>query len=183
MSGRVPRSGRLARTPWSRSLPWALLLVCVQACGGSAPKAGAPATPAEGGYGSAGGEQAATVDEALQALDRAEQSLSSILPGPSGQASPPGGRWVEVPQQPAAPLGPGPSPLPTDAAGESPAQQGAFGAADRCVTACQAFASMQRAAGRLCGLAGEDDPRCERAMARVARAAELVRGACPDCAP
>jgi hypothetical protein len=173
----------LARATRSRGMPWVLVLVGVQACGGSAPKAETPATPgpAEPGYGAPDVEQATTVDDAIQALDRAEQRLSSTLGGPAGQGSSSGARWADLPQQPAGPITPAPVPAPTLPVGEQPAQQGAYGAADRCATACQAFASMQRAAGRLCGLAGEDDPRCERAMGRVARAAELVRNACPEC--
>jgi hypothetical protein len=166
-------------------MPLALLVLGMQACGGSAPKADSPGAPgfAAPGFGAPEAEQAATVDEALLALDRAEQRLSSMLGGAPAEAGSSGPPWAEPPQQPVGPLGPGsePRPAPAPPLGERPAPQGAYGAADRCATACQAFASMQRAAGRLCGLAGEDDPRCERAMARVARAAELVRNACPEC--
>jgi hypothetical protein len=52
---------------------------------------------------------------------------------------------------------------------------------DACTPACRALASMERAATHLCDLAGESDPRCEGARARVSRASERVRNGCPSC--
>jgi len=52
---------------------------------------------------------------------------------------------------------------------------------DRCLSACQALASMQRSASRLCELTGEDDPRCGDVRDRVEQARQLVVDACPSC--
>jgi hypothetical protein len=41
------------------------------------------------------------------------------------------------------------------------------GAGSVCDLACQALASMRRSADRICSIAGESDPRCARARARV----------------
>jgi hypothetical protein len=166
--------------------PAALVLLALQACGGVAPKSEASTTPSPtaAGYGAPALDQVSTVDEAVQALDRAELSLSSTLGGPAahgGTDGSPPPRWAEAPNQPVGPRPvPGAEPVPHAEPQSTPPQSNDV--TDRCATACQAFASMQRAAGRLCALAGEDDVRCERAMARVARAAELVRSACPECA-
>jgi hypothetical protein len=165
---------------------WALVLAALQACGGSARKTERPegAPPTEPGYGAAEEERATTVEEALQALDRAEQQLSSVIGGKASAATDSRPRWAEPPSPPVGTAGPSPQPRaePGGAPSAPSEQQGGYAATDRCVTACQAFASMQRAAGRLCGLAGEDDPRCSRALGRVAHAAELIRSACPECA-
>ena len=171
------RTIRPSRLLW----PAALSLLVLQACGGAAPKSEAPTTPRPpaAGYGAPALDQVSSVDEALQALDRAEQSLSSTLGGSPTHGGAPPPRWAEAPTQPVGPV-PGEEPAPHAAPQSTPPQP--TDVADRCATACQAFASMQRAAGRLCALAGEDDVRCERAMARVAHAAELVRSACPECA-
>jgi hypothetical protein len=53
----------------------------------------------------------------------------------------------------------------------------------RCDTACRAFSSMERAAGHLCSIAGDANARCVAARARVQRASERVRAACPACTP
>jgi hypothetical protein len=175
-------SARTTR-PSRRLWPAALTLCALQACGGAAPKSEAPATPRppDAQYGAPAFDQVSSVDEALQALDRAEQSLSSTLGGPGMHAGSQPPRWAEAPKPPVGPEPvPGGEAVPSSVPQSTPPQTN--GAADRCATACQAFASMQRAAGRLCALAGEDDARCERAMARVAHAAELVRSACPECA-
>ncbi|MEJ7735362.1 MAG: hypothetical protein WKG00_40025 [Polyangiaceae bacterium] len=52
---------------------------------------------------------------------------------------------------------------------------------DPCVTACRALSSMARAATHVCGLAGDGDARCTEARARVDRATQRVRSACPAC--
>ncbi|MBI4953070.1 MAG: hypothetical protein HY908_13635 [Myxococcales bacterium] len=48
-----------------------------------------------------------------------------------------------------------------------------------CVLACEALASMRRAAERLCAL--DPGPRCAAARARVEDATRQVRAQCPDC--
>ena len=52
----------------------------------------------------------------------------------------------------------------------------------RCRIACGALASMQRAAHRLCELAGDDDARCTMARYRLAFARVFVYRRCPVCA-
>ncbi len=51
--------------------------------------------------------------------------------------------------------------------------------ASDCGAACEAVASMSRAANRVCELA--PGPRCAAARDRVARARKRVSEACPDC--
>ena len=49
-----------------------------------------------------------------------------------------------------------------------------------CTTACQALASIRRAADRICAL--ESGPRCVAAQAKVFEDTRKVRDACPQCA-
>ncbi len=67
---------------------------------------------------------------------------------------------------------------------ETPLAQGATSEdkpADVCDNACRAFASMQRAAARLCELANDSDPRCTSANERLINARKRVQTACPAC--
>lgn len=48
-----------------------------------------------------------------------------------------------------------------------------------CVTACKAYASIRRAADKICGL--EPGPRCNDARAKADDAQRRVKDACPDC--
>jgi hypothetical protein len=48
-----------------------------------------------------------------------------------------------------------------------------------CATACKAYASIRRAADRICGL--EPGPRCIDARAKADDAQRRVQAACPDC--
>jgi hypothetical protein len=48
-----------------------------------------------------------------------------------------------------------------------------------CVTACKAYASIRRAADRICGL--EPGPRCDDARTKADDAQRRVQAACPDC--
>ena len=48
-----------------------------------------------------------------------------------------------------------------------------------CVTACKAYASIRRAADKICGL--EPGPRCADAQAKADDAQRRVQAACPDC--
>ncbi|MDI1478694.1 hypothetical protein [Polyangium sp. y55x31] len=50
-----------------------------------------------------------------------------------------------------------------------------------CHGACRAYASMKRAATRLCDLAGKEDDRCAAAQERIDRANERLKAACPRC--
>ncbi|MEQ9318718.1 MAG: MYXO-CTERM sorting domain-containing protein [Polyangiaceae bacterium] len=51
--------------------------------------------------------------------------------------------------------------------------------AGNCVAACEALASMQRAAERICEL--EPGPRCDAAKRNVEEARQRVSEACPEC--
>src|SRR5262245_46321805 len=51
----------------------------------------------------------------------------------------------------------------------------------RCTTACRALASMDRAANKVCDLAGSEDSRCDGARTRLSAARDLVRRSCPTC--
>lgn len=126
------------------------------------------------------------VGSALAELDRAENEISLHVPGqrqdvgmaqPSARAAP---GEMESP--------PAPAPAPAPAAPPSEAEPGAAQAppvaletSDPCFTACRALASMERAASHLCGLTGEEDPRCDGAKVRVRNATERVRAGCPSC--
>src|SRR5262245_16725573 len=98
-----------------------------------------------------------TVDQAVAALDQAENDLNRILvPGASPAfAQPPAGS--ASPNEPAAPAQATPPP-PARSGGEAVRTDAAKEeSGDRCETACRALASMSRAAEHLCGLAGETD--------------------------
>lgn len=127
------------------------------------------------------------VGSALAELDRAESELSLHVPGerqdvgmvqPSARYAPGG---MDSPPAPApAPAAAPPSENETrpSAVGASPL---AVETSDPCFTACRALASMERAASHLCGLTGEEDPRCDGARVRVRNATERVRAGCPSC--
>jgi hypothetical protein len=156
--------------------------VAVGGCGGAVapaqePASGAaaesPAAPAPPAFGvTADDVGAETLAEAFVDLDQAERKLESALGLPGGGtagASP----ALESPERQVE------APAPRT---ETPLSQGPS-SAERCEVACDAFGSMQRAAGRLCELAGPDDPRCVRAGERLERARSLVRSSCPSCEP
>jgi hypothetical protein len=50
---------------------------------------------------------------------------------------------------------------------------------DRCTLVCKALASMRRSADQICGI---DASRCEGARARVTKAEQRAKDACPVCA-
>ena len=114
-----------------------------------------------------------SVDDASAALDQAERDLQSVVLAFGDDDA--GGDRSET-----APAAPPPAPA---AGGTSDIDESrsARKRPDRCVTACRALGSMNRAAGRLCGLAGGEDARCQRAEKRVGSARKLVRRACPSC--
>lgn len=51
----------------------------------------------------------------------------------------------------------------------------------RCARACEALASMVRAADRLCAMTGEEEDRCRSARRRVDAARHIVEAHCPSC--
>jgi hypothetical protein len=103
----------------------------------------------------------ATVPDAVGQLDRAEQLLGFVLPT-TRSVAPQG----EHPAAPSASVTPG-SPVPLG---------------DPCLIACAALASMKRSADHVCTMAGEKEPVCDNARARVQRAEQRVLAACPACA-
>ncbi len=156
--------------PRARTLhPLALLLVaCLTACGSASQKDAAP--PPRGPEGEAlpppadedaqdpldpAGRQR-HIEDALREVDLAERSIERTF----GERS--GGEKPRPPDEP-VPRG-----------GEAPAD---------CRTACEALVAMERAAGYVCRLAGDADPRCRSAQERVKAARAKVGGsscACPQ---
>lgn len=114
-----------------------------------------------------------TVSEAEAALDAAEKELGDMILI-AGAAPVPA---APVPGSPVAE--PRPSPAPNE--NRPQVEFSHLAKADRCSRACHALASMQRAAERLCELAGEGDTRCKSARSRVTAARDVVQAACPDC--
>ncbi len=128
-------------------------LALTAACGGSAARSEAIPVPNE-------------LARAEADLELAERKLAPIL----GRES-----------RPRPDLQPPTSPAPPER--PEPGQTGPKGAtamsdADACETACEALASMKRAAERICAL---DPDRCSDARARVERATERVLSQCHDC--
>ena len=128
------------------------------------------------------------VDSALAELDRAESEISLHVPGdrqhvealqPGAAAPPTAQKRPAAADSALAPAAP-----PAEAEASPSAVQPAppvFEASDPCFTACRELASMERAASHLCGLTGEQDPRCDGAKVRVRNATERVRAGCPSC--
>ena len=151
-----PRLGGLVLLAWG---------LAATGCASSAAKApGAPETPEAEAPAEDGGdvdeEVPTSIDGAAAELARAEsQVLAALGPNHGADGQPP------PPAQPRA------------------EREEAYGATagDRCRVACRALASMQRAASRLCSIAGEDDARCHRADRRVSHATDLVHRSCSTC--
>jgi hypothetical protein len=121
-------------------------------------------------------------DSALAELSRAESEISSLLgPAPASQAVAP-----VPPAASAAPAEPGPQGPTAVVQAEATSKRAEHvsdqPATDACSIACRALASMDRAATHLCGLAGEGDPSCTGARARVKNATDRVSARCP-CTP
>lgn len=81
-------------------------------------------------------------------------------------------------------LSPAGEPLPSETSGAvspaAPRPPEPLSHPPRCETACDALASMGRAASRVCAVAGPGD-RCTRAESRVTRAREHVTSTCGEC--
>jgi hypothetical protein len=142
------------------------------ACGASLPQRGAPPP-----------ETPTTVDEAMAQLDGAETQLDGLVPAVTMPPMVQGG----APPAQAQPTLPAPAPATATVPHEMAPESGAEDrdelqfSQDPCVTACRALSSMARAATHVCGLAGDGDARCTEARARVDRATQRVRSACPAC--
>ena len=83
--------------------------------------------------------------------------------------------------RPAAPKrerGAGPADPEDTASAETASPEGS---GDACDLACRALSSMRRSADRICAIAGDDDPRCTHARARVEDASSRVARASCAC--
>lgn len=145
-------------------------------CGGAAGSAGAEAKSSDVALFDA---QSATSE-----LDRAEGEITALFGPPStplsAQAAPTATFAAPPPNavsaEPTAPPTPAERPaaaakVHTDSADQGPAP-------DACSIACRALASMERAANHLCGLAGDAEPSCTSARARVKSAEDRVAARC-----
>jgi hypothetical protein len=111
-------------------------------------------------------------DDAARGREEGETSTSAEAP-----ATELGRRPAEKPKKSGARPADGagaaaPSPLP-----KAPEPD----AGSACDLACQALSSMRRSADRICAIAGESDPRCARARARVEDAVGRVSRASCAC--
>lgn len=154
-------------------LAWGLAATGCASPAGKAPEAPAAGAPTEEA-GDVDEDAATSIDGAAAELARAESQVLAALgtaDGDRGHSLPPFAEPGEAPD--------GQPPPPAQA----PAGREAYSAtaADRCNVACRALESMQRAAERLCSIAGEDDARCQRADHRVSYATDLVRRSCASC--
>ncbi|MDC3956196.1 hypothetical protein [Polyangium jinanense] len=183
---------RLLR-PASFSLPLALL--ALTACA-AAPKssdapttatefaaepAPAPAPPPPAATAMAPSEVSSddlrTPDDAQMALSRWESTFLNVMGVPDEERkssaaadAPPAPQHKRAPAAPTKPTTPAPEGMSAAGGDESP-----------CHGACRAYASMKRAATRLCDLAGKEDDRCAAAQERIDRASERLKAACPRC--
>lgn len=124
--------------------------------GAAAPEAKAQAAPpsstaafAEDENGARTEESFTSVAEAEAALEKARAELNPSPPPPADTGAPAKTEAKKAPAPSAAPAG------------------GLAAGADRCGNACKAFASLKRAAGAVCRLAGESNARCKRAQGIV----------------
>lgn len=165
-------SSRTARRAFGPRLRRGLaLLACAAAlpslgaagCGGSAERPGGPL-------------DVSTLEGAEAELTRAEDSLARALGDAGGAAGGAQGGVHEAPKTPTPEDLPPPS-RPPDSS-PTATQAGSQPPASTCETACDALASMRRAAERVCVL---DPARCGPARARVERAEQRVKAHCSEC--
>ena len=120
---------------------------------------------------SAGEETVARSDDAESDLQRAPGREFSHPPAKSKRAQRPADGASGAPAPAAA------APPPPVAAAAEPAPEPGAGSA--CDLACRALSSMRRSAERICSIAGDGDPRCSRARARVEDAiGRMSRASC-----
>jgi hypothetical protein len=118
------------------------------------------------------------IRDALAELEAAERTLLEHTGRAAGDAP--------APEGPPKPSKPKPRAPPADEKrpdASPPRAPTGRATTTSCDAACQALASMQRAAAYLCRLAGQQDPRCERAAARVRTASDRVATSCGSCGP
>jgi hypothetical protein len=156
-----------------------IALISLVACAANAPAVRPPAD--------AGVAAESTSADPEADLAKAEREVNRLL-APRGLALDAVKQTESVPKE-QAPAPPPPPPSPT---ADTPSAQGhsdpsignaagPAGSGDVCQVACTALASMERAASRLCSLAGDKDARCEGAKGRVQSATARVHAACPAC--
>lgn len=155
----------------------ALLAAC--AAGSRAPSSPQSEAPSGGAYAQPAGSPPSSVGQPLPSTPPAPPPPAPEAPGPP-------------PKQPGA--GATPQPQPTPQQQRALAMQSAVNevessqreldvAAGDCRNACRALGSMDRAAGRLCGLT-QGDPetrRCDDAKQRVYSARDRVKATCGQC--
>jgi hypothetical protein len=125
--------------------------------------AGAAPPPSSAAEAADEGEALQTVEQAQALLARAEQELQSLF-----------GHGAQRKERAAG----APSPASAPAAARPPARSRPR---SPCASACRAFASLDRAAGAVCRLAGESDARCLRAKQSVKENAQRVASCdCPS---
>jgi hypothetical protein len=158
---------RRPAAPWFLLLALGVLAPACAAAPGSKSAESPPPAPAEPAQATASAAPLAppppNAEAAAQDLDSAARDFEAALGGKKA----PAGRVEDSLKQPK---------IAAESAGEGAEQE-----SSPCATACRAFASMERAAGHLCSLAGEDDPRCSGARDRLRGAATRLKNACPAC--
>lgn len=118
-----------------------------------------------------------TLNDAENQLASAENQLAGIL-GDRQSAAPaeePRTDALETDEDTNRPPSPTAAGEPPD---DAPSRHESSAKKEGCEGACDALASMRRAADRVCEL---DEARCPPARDRVAKAAERVRARCREC--
>ncbi|WP_170319919.1 hypothetical protein [Polyangium spumosum] len=117
-------------------------------------------------------EELSSPEAAEAELLRAETALFGAMPVTGDMRVAEAGAGADAEQK--APRKPAATPA-------QPSPLSASGGASACEGACRAYSSMQRAASRLCELAGKEDARCAAAQGKVERATERLKASCPAC--
>ncbi|MDI3290976.1 hypothetical protein [Polyangium sp. 15x6] len=118
-----------------------------------------------------------TPDDAQMELARWESTFLNVMGVPDEERK--SSAAADARPQPEPKRAPAGVAKPTTPAPEGMSAAG--GDESPCHGACRAYASMKRAATRLCDLAGKEDDRCAAAQARIDRASERLKAACPRC--
>jgi hypothetical protein len=124
------------------------------------------------------------VTEDLGQLERDLDQNEQVVLAQLGQAAPSGGpaEKRKAEQETAAPAS-APAAATDEKAPARAEPRAAPGAPTPCADACRAFGSMQRSAGRICELTGNDHERCTRARERVRTAETRLTQAGCVCPP
>jgi hypothetical protein len=141
----------------------------------ASPKPSQYPPPAQPGYGGA--------PTAGKKADDADATKATTSPPPPPPSAPPQASAPPSPDYAPAPPGNRAAALRQAATDIEASQRELDVAGGDCRNACRALQSMDRAAGRLCGLAQSDDEvrRCGDAKIRVYSARDKVRNTCGSC--